>query len=84
MFSQRDLDFKMRITYFLFAFRMVFAKGLDVIENQKRMVPMFESTVPVSSLVNYYSQVFAAMRRCQCPIPNAPLPMPKLLMTAVL
>ena len=38
---------------FLFAFKMVHSKVFDEIANEKRMVPMFESTVPVSSLVNY-------------------------------
>ena len=32
---------------------MAHTRTFDEIENQKRMVPMFESTVPVSSLVNY-------------------------------
>ena len=48
----------MIIINFLFAFRMVHANVLDEIEDQKRMIPMFESTVPVSSLVNHF-QVFS-------------------------
>ena len=56
--SHRNLNFDMIIINFLFAFPLVNTKVFYENANQKRMVPMFESTVPVSSLVNYYSQVF--------------------------
>ena len=53
-FQSEKLDFEMIIINFLFAFKMVHSKVFDEIAKEKRMVPMFESTVPVSSLVNYY------------------------------
>ena len=53
---------EMRFLNLLFVFRMVYSSNIGSFDFQKRMVPMFESTVPVTSLVSGYNHGYTFQR----------------------